>query len=154
MEKKEEVKKDAVRLERRLNLIHGIAILCGIMIGSGIYISPKGVLRETGSVGLSLTIWLSSGFIALLGSCVTAELGCTYPKSGGMYHYLDIMFGPFFAFLYVWFYTILIRPGSNTVKSLTFGMYLLQPFFPDCAPPHSAVLMVAFLLAGTYAHHF
>ena len=35
--------------------------------GSGIFISPKGVLEETGSVGLSLTVWTGAGLLALLG---------------------------------------------------------------------------------------
>jgi hypothetical protein len=36
-------------------------------LGSGIFVSPKGVLKYTESVGLSLTIWVTSGLVALLG---------------------------------------------------------------------------------------
>ena len=36
-------------------------------LGSGIFISPKSVLDRTGSVGLSLVVWIASGFLALLG---------------------------------------------------------------------------------------
>ena len=36
-------------------------------IGSGIFISPKGVLEETESVGLCLLVWTTCGLISLFG---------------------------------------------------------------------------------------
>ena len=56
-----------VGLKRRVGFVSGTALIVGTMIGSGIFVSPKGVLQRSGSVGLSLIVWIGSGLISLLG---------------------------------------------------------------------------------------
>ena len=40
-----------VKLQRNLTVWGGIALVVGTMIGSGIFVSPTGILKESGSVG-------------------------------------------------------------------------------------------------------
>lgn len=37
-------------------------------IGSGIFVSPANALKNTGSVGMCLVIWMSCGLLSLLGN--------------------------------------------------------------------------------------
>lgn len=71
---------EEIRLRQHLGLGNGVAIIVGIIVGSGIFISPKGVILETGAVGPSLVIWGLCGCVCLLGAMCYAELGTAILK--------------------------------------------------------------------------
>uniref|UniRef100_A0A5S6Q2A2 Amino acid permease/ SLC12A domain-containing protein n=1 Tax=Trichuris muris TaxID=70415 RepID=A0A5S6Q2A2_TRIMR len=121
-----------VKLQRSITLLNGCTIIVGCIIGSGIFVSPKGVHEYSGSVGLSLVLWVFGGFFAALGAYCYAELGTLIRKSGGDYAYITTAFGPFIGFIRLWIEAIVIRPCSATITALTFAKYALVPVFGDC----------------------
>ncbi|XP_053402907.1 b(0,+)-type amino acid transporter 1-like [Mercenaria mercenaria] len=133
-----------VRLKRNVGIISAISFIVGTIIGSGIFISPKGVLTETGSIGLSLTVWVSSGIIMILGTLSYGELGTMIPKSGGEYHYLMEATFPVVAFLFSWKRTIVLQPSAVSTNCLTFASYMTT-FFDYCGSPELHEKMIAIL---------
>ncbi|XP_072169482.1 b(0,+)-type amino acid transporter 1-like [Diadema setosum] len=132
-----------VNMKRQVSLVSGIALIVGTMIGSGIFVSPKGVLRQTESVGMSLIIWMLCGVLSTIGALCYAELGTLIPKSGGEYSYLLDTFGSPFAFLFAWVSTLLVRPSSVAIISLSFAEYVVVPFFDgECGPPQATIKLV------------
>ncbi|XP_075061554.1 cystine/glutamate transporter-like [Mixophyes fleayi] len=131
-----------VVLKKKVTLLRGISIIIGAIIGAGIFISPKGILQHTGSIGMSLTVWTASGILSLFGALCFAELGTSIKRSGGPYIYILEAFGPLPAFLRVWVELIAIRPAITALVSLTFGRYLLEPFFIQCEIPELAIKFV------------
>ena len=52
------------------------------MIGSGIFVSPTGLLDRTCSVARSLCVWGACGLVSMAGALAYAELGTMIPSSG------------------------------------------------------------------------
>lgn len=63
------------RMKKELGLLEGCAIILGIIFGSGIFISPKGVIQEVNSPGASIVVWTLCGFLSMIGAICYAELG-------------------------------------------------------------------------------
>ncbi|KAK9504604.1 hypothetical protein O3M35_010905 [Rhynocoris fuscipes] len=136
-------KNEKVRLKKELGLLEGVAIIIGIIVGSGIFISPQGVIKEAGSVGTSLLVWILCGLLSTVGALCYAELGTSIPKSGGDYAYIYEAFGPVPAFLYLWDAMLIFVPTTNAIMGLTFAKYVIKPFFPECNPPEFSDRLIA-----------
>ncbi|XP_069950522.1 Y+L amino acid transporter 2-like [Cherax quadricarinatus] len=133
-----------VHLKKSLGLWNGVGMSVGIMIGSGIFVSPKTVVQYTGSVGMALIVWVATGLVSMVGALCYAELGTTIPLNGGTYVFILEAFGPLPAFLTLWSKILISRPAGRAIVVLTFANYLIQAFLPDCSsPPYYAVRLLA-----------
>ena len=134
-----------IQLQKQLGLMNGVGIIVGIIVGSGIFVSPKGVLLEAGSVGLCLMVWGLTGVICGVGALCYAELGTCILTSGADYGYILQAYGDLPAFLFLWVCLVVLVPTGNAITALTFANYVLQPLVGDCGPPQAAVTLLAAL---------
>ena len=104
-------------LKRTLNRRDVAVITVGGVIGSGIFLVPGSVLRNSGhALGVALAVWIVGGLLSYLGALTYAELGAMRPSTGGLYIYIREAFGPLPAFLYGW--TLFLVISSGTVATL------------------------------------
>ncbi|CAF4864026.1 unnamed protein product [Rotaria sp. Silwood1] len=141
---------DEVTLKRHIGLFSGVCFIVGMIIGSGIFVSPKGVLRETQSVGLCLIIWVACGLVSLIGALCYAEIGTVIPRNGAEVAYIKEGIGSIhertgdiLAYLFSWASIFILRPSSNAVLTLTFSQYFWSGILQECEPPAELIKMTA-----------
>jgi APA family basic amino acid/polyamine antiporter len=136
-------------LERTLGPKDLIFIVIGTVIGSGIFIVPASVLRDTGGdVRLALVVWTAAGVLSLLGALTYGELGAAHPEAGGVYVYIRDAFGPLPAFLYGWTAFFVIGSGSVATLAVAFSGYLGQfvPISPITAKAVAALMILVIMV--------
>lgn len=63
-----------ITLKPKMTLLNGVTVIVGSIIGSGIFVSPAGVLLNTGSVNMSLIVWVLSGLFSMVSSCLRGSV--------------------------------------------------------------------------------
>jgi APA family basic amino acid/polyamine antiporter len=135
----------ASSLERTLGQKDLVLLVIGSVIGSGIFIVPATVLRQTGgALGPALLVWLIAGVLSLLGALTYGELGASKPEAGGLYSYIRDAFGPLPAFLYGWTTFFVITTGAVATLAVAFAAYLGQ--IVPVSPVMAKVVAVAMIV--------
>ncbi|CZT11685.1 probable low-affinity methionine permease [Rhynchosporium graminicola] len=111
---------------RQLGITSAIFLVFNRMVGTGIFATPSEIVRLSGSVGLSLVMWVVGVGIACAGAAVYLEFGTGLPRNGGEKNYLEYVFRrPKFlaTAMYASWVMLLGWAGANSVM---FGEYILH----------------------------
>ncbi|MBV6522245.1 MAG: Serine/threonine exchanger SteT [Gemmatimonadaceae bacterium] len=119
-------------LRRTLGATDLTLLVIGNVIGSGIFLVPSTVLKQSGSVSMALIVWLVGGVLSLFGALAYAELGAMDGSSGGLYAFTRDAFGAFPAFLYGW--TLFLVIGAGTIATLAVAAANYMGQFADLTP--------------------
>eukprot|EP00112_Aurelia_sp_Birch-Aquarium-sp1_P026206 Seg914.6 transcript_id=Seg914.6/GoldUCD/mRNA.D3Y31 product="Glycoprotein-associated_amino acid transporter b0,+AT1" protein_id=Seg914.6/GoldUCD/D3Y31 len=116
-------------LRKNIGCIHAFAYIVGILFGSGIFISPSLVARETSNMGMAIIVWVVAAIPCLFGALCFCELATMLKKSGGEYVFIKETFGNLAAFVTLWTQTFMILPPGLAVLAVTIGQHVIAPFY-------------------------
>jgi APA family basic amino acid/polyamine antiporter len=106
-----------------LGLWDATMIVAGSMIGSGIFIVSADIVRNVGSAGWLIGVWLITGFMTITAAVSYGELSGMFPKAGGQYVYLKEAYNPLVAFLYGWSFFAVIQTGTIAAVGVAFSKF-------------------------------
>jgi len=98
-------------LRTDLGLISALSLVVGMVLGAGAFMKPPAVLAAAGDTHLALAAWAMGGLISMAGGLTLCELGVLFPRTGGIYVYLEELYGSKIAFLYGWMVSIIFGPA-------------------------------------------
>lgn len=132
-----------------LSLSSTALLILNKMIGTGVFSTPSGIYQLTGSVGISLVLWVLGGVLAFTGLSVYLDFGLRIPKSGGEKNYLERVYRKPRFLATVIFGTEIVMTGFSAGNAYAFGKYILYAVGLE-DPTDGAVRSVA-CLAVTFA---
>ncbi len=110
-------------LKHELGLLDGTMLVAGSMIGSGIFIVSADIIRNVGSSGWLIVVWLITGFMTLTAAVSYGELSAMFPKAGGQYVYLKESYNKLVGFLYGWSFFAVIQTGTIAAVGVAFSKF-------------------------------
>jgi APA family basic amino acid/polyamine antiporter len=137
-----------VSYARRLGVWDATMVVVGGVIGSGIFLTPAAIARQTSSGTEQLLAWGFGGVLALIGALCYAELGARRPNAGGGYVNLRESFGLIVAFVYGWNMLVVNYSGSLAAVATVFVQYAAAALgitLSNAQTPPYAVATIVFL---------
>ncbi|WP_265668370.1 APC family permease [Lactobacillus amylovorus] len=98
-------------LRRSLGFGSAISIVIGTIIGSGIFFKQASILDSAGSSTMAIAAWVFGGVITLTAGLTIAEIGAQMPYTGGLYVYVENLYGRICGFLAGWMQVIVYGPA-------------------------------------------
>lgn len=109
--------------KQSLGLRDATMIVAGSMIGSGIFIVSTDIVRNVGSAGWLIAVWLITGLMTVMAAVSYGELSGMFPKAGGQYVYLKEAFNPLAGFLYGWSSFTVIQTATIAAVAVAFARF-------------------------------
>ncbi|XP_006530115.1 solute carrier family 7 member 12 isoform X1 [Mus musculus] len=139
-----------MQLLRALGVFHVSMILFSATLGTGIFVTPKAVLKYSSlNIPVSLSIWAGCGLLSIMSALCNAEIATTYPLSGASYYFLKRTLGSSVAFLSLWIKLFAHFLGIGA-QCLLIATSVIQCFYSGCPAPELPTKCLALAILWSF----
>ena len=141
------------KLTKKYGLPTAIAMVVGIVIGSGVFFKAQDVLiRLEGNMPLGILAWVIGGLVITGCATTFAVMASKYEHCGGPVDYAEATCGKGYAYFVSWFLAIIYYPAITSVLAWVSARYIGVIFGLDIVG--SEVMMLAgVLLLFTFGYN-
>lgn len=134
--------------EKEYGLFTAIAMIVGIVIGSGIFFKSDNILVYTnGSILKGVLVFTIAAIGIIFGSLTIAVLASRTTKPGGLITYVEEYIGPKVAGAFGWFQVFIYFPAILSIVSWIVGVYLCMLMGWEGTPERVGFIgLIAFLI--------
>jgi len=146
------------KLTKKYGLFTAIAMVVGIVIGSGVFYKAQDILKKTGGdLTASILAWIFGGLIMVICATTFAVMATKYEKVSGIVDYAEATVGSYYAYLLGWFTSTVYLPAMTGVLawvSARFTVVFLNSVIPEfnadpIGGPECMVITLVYLV-GSY----
>lgn len=138
-------------LQKKYGLLTAIAMVIGIVIGSGVFFKAEKVLIATGGdLPKGILAWMLGGIIMIICAYVFATMATRYEKVNGIVDYAEATLGGNYAYFIGWFMAAIYYPTLTSVLAWVSARYTCVLLGWDIVGPE-AMAISGFYLVGSFA---
>lgn len=113
------------QLKEKYGLFTAIAMVVGIVIGSGVFFKAEKILQATGgNLPIGILAWLIGGLIMVICAYTFSILSTRYSTVNGVIDYAEATVGRRYAYYLNWFLTFIYYPAMTSVLAWVSARYL------------------------------
>ena len=112
------------KLDKRYGLLTAIAMVIGIVIGSGVFFKAEKVLKATGgNLLLGIIAWIIGGIIMISCAYTFAVMATKYEYVNGVVDYAEAAIGKTYGYYVGWFMAVIYYPTLTSVLAWVSARY-------------------------------
>ena len=111
-------------LQKKYGLMTAIAMVVGIVIGSGVFFKAEKILKATGgNLPVGILAWAIGGLIMIVCAYVFSILATRYERVNGIVDYAEVALGSKYGYAVGWFMTTIYYPTLTSVLAWVSARY-------------------------------